>query len=42
MLESILFMAIVVLLVLVTGGVAYLTIASWRDNRRAKNASRRR
>jgi len=42
MLESLLFWAIILLLVLVTGGVIYLTIADWRDRSRAKNSAKRR
>ncbi|WP_287130460.1 hypothetical protein [Candidatus Cyanaurora vandensis] len=42
MVEIFLFWAVVLLLVLVTGGVIYLTLADWRDRQRAKDQERRR
>jgi uncharacterized membrane protein YidH (DUF202 family) len=36
MVLSILFWTVVVLLVLVTGGIAYLTFLNWQDSQRAQ------
>jgi CHASE3 domain sensor protein len=37
---SILSASVIVLLLIVTGGVVYLTLADWRDRRRLENEKR--